>query len=166
MKTIRRYINLCKQQSPTIPASLTDHIVNQYCVIRNQARNEKGQHTMFTSPRSLLAILRLSTALARLRLENVVEKADIEEAIRLLEQSKASLIETRSNQPKRRVEDEIYAAVRAMRQDQTTLKVHDIRDRCTAKGYNQADVDKCLEAYEQLNVWQLNQARTKLTFVQ
>ena len=45
-------------------------------------RNDKGQHTMFTSPRSLLAILRLSTALARLRLENVVEKADIEEAIR------------------------------------------------------------------------------------
>ena len=33
---------------------------------------------MFTSPRSLLAILRLSTALARLRLENVVEKAGIE----------------------------------------------------------------------------------------
>lgn len=166
MKTIRRYINLCKQKSPTIPASLTDHIVNQYCVIRSQARNDKGQHTMFTSPRSLLAILRLSTALARLRLENVVEKADIEEAIRLLEQSKSSLIETRSNQPKRRVEDEIYSAVRNMRQDQTTLKVQEIKDRCTAKGYNQADVEKCLEAYEQLNVWQLNQARTKLTFVQ
>ena len=41
MKTIRRYINLCKQKSPTIPASLTDHIVNQYCVIRSQARYKK-----------------------------------------------------------------------------------------------------------------------------
>ena len=59
----------------------------------------------------------------------IVEKADSEEAIRLLEQSKSSLIETRSNQPKRRVEDEIYSAVRNMRQDQTTLKVQEIKDR-------------------------------------
>lgn len=45
----------------------------------------------FTSARNLLSILRLSTALARLRLSNVVEKDDVNEAIRLLEMSKHSL---------------------------------------------------------------------------
>lgn len=45
----------------------------------------------FTSARNLLSILRLSTALARLRLSNIVEKDDVNEAIRLLEMSKHSL---------------------------------------------------------------------------
>nr|CAG4641206.1 EOG090X0DP2 [Eulimnadia texana] len=45
----------------------------------------------FTSARNLLAILRLSTALARLRLSDVVIKDDVIEAMRLLEMSKDSL---------------------------------------------------------------------------
>jgi DNA replication licensing factor MCM7 len=38
--------------------------------------------------------------------------------------------------------------------------------RCTAKGFRPDEVDKCIEDYEALDVWQLNQAKTKLTFVQ
>lgn len=63
-----------------------------YVDLRQDARNSKD--VTFTSARNLLAILRLSTALARLRLSNEVEKEDINEAIRLMEMSKASL-----NQP-------------------------------------------------------------------
>ena len=37
--------------------------------------------------------------------------------------------------------------------------------RCTAKGFKPDDIEKCLEEYEQLDVWQLNQAKTKLTIV-
>lgn len=48
----------------------------------------------FTSARNLLAILRLSTALARLRLSDQVEKEDVGEAMRLLEMSKISLANT------------------------------------------------------------------------
>lgn len=51
----------------------------------------------FTSARNLLGILRLSTALARLRLSNVVEKDDVNEAIRLMEMSKDSLNQTFEN---------------------------------------------------------------------
>jgi len=169
MRTIRRYVNLCKKQNPVIPPSLTDHIVAKYVEMRHKARVDKMDRTnnsTFVSARTLLAILRLATALARLRIVNTVEKADVEEAIRLMEGSKSSLAETKSTGPKRRVEDEIYSAIRAMRGDLTSLKVQDIKDRCTAKGFNAADVEKCLEAYEQLAVWQLNMARTKLTFVQ
>ena len=43
------------------------------------------------SARTLLAILRLATALARLRIEDRVQKEDVNEAIRLMEMSKDSL---------------------------------------------------------------------------
>lgn len=48
----------------------------------------------FTSARNLLAILRLATALARLRLSDQVEREDVGEAMRLLEMSKISLAQT------------------------------------------------------------------------
>ena len=48
----------------------------------------------FTSARNLLAILRLATALTKLRLADVVEAEDVDEAMRLLEMSKASLTTT------------------------------------------------------------------------
>lgn len=89
MKLMRRYIALCKTKQPIVPQSLTDHIVSVYCEMRKEAR--VSSDTTFTSARVLLGILRLSTALARLRLSNVVERDDVNEAIRLMEMSKESL---------------------------------------------------------------------------
>ncbi|RZF48775.1 hypothetical protein LSTR_LSTR008124 [Laodelphax striatellus] len=89
MSLIRRYIDLCKNKNPIVPAELTDHIVSAYVEMRKEARNNRDM--TFTSARNLLAILRLSTALARLRLANEVEKDDVGEAMRLLEMSKVSL---------------------------------------------------------------------------
>ena len=37
--------------------------------------------------------------------------------------------------------------------------------RATTKGFKPDQVEKCLDDYEELSVWQLNQARTKLTFI-
>ena len=55
---------------PTIPENLTDYIVSAYVEMRKEARNNKD--TTFTSARTLLGVLRLATALARLRLVDVV----------------------------------------------------------------------------------------------
>jgi len=65
--------------------------LENYVEMRKAARNEKDQ--TFTSPRNLLAILRLSTALARLRMSDEVVKGDVQEAIRLMEMSKQSVNE-------------------------------------------------------------------------
>lgn len=89
MSLIRRYIDLCKRKNPTVPKELTEFIVERYVSMRKEARNNRD--TSFTSARNLLAILRLATALARLRLADTVEKDDILESMRLLEMSKASL---------------------------------------------------------------------------
>ena len=43
--------------------------------------------------------------------------------------------------------------------------MYQLFSRCTAKGFKPDDIEKCLEEYERLDVWQLNQAKTKLTIV-
>ena len=58
------YIAACKKKQPIIPDALTDYIVGQYVEMRRDARNNKGGiNQTFTSARTLLALLRLSTAL-------------------------------------------------------------------------------------------------------
>lgn len=91
MGLMRRYIDLCKKKTPTVPIELTDFLVDSYVDLRKDSRNNRD--TTFTSARNLLAILRLSTALAKLRLADTVEREDVVEAMRLLEMSKVSLIQ-------------------------------------------------------------------------
>merc|ERR1711962_1453854 len=83
MSLMRRYIAMCQKQVPLIPPELRDYIVGCYCELRKESRAEENKNTTtFTSARTLLAILRLSTALARLRTAQTVEKDDVGEAIR------------------------------------------------------------------------------------
>nr|CAD7446228.1 unnamed protein product [Timema bartmani] len=164
MKLIRRYIALCKNKEPAIPEELTDFIVGAYVELRKDARNNKDM--TFTSARNLLAILRLSTALARLRLTDKVAKEDVNEAIRLMEMSKDSLNQTedRMVRPQGAV-DKIFSVIRDLAGESKTVKLSEVMERCTSKGYKPDQVEECLEEYEELNVWQINQARTKITFV-
>jgi DNA replication licensing factor MCM7 len=168
MKLMRRYVALCQKKNPDVPIELTDHIVREYCELRKESRNKANEKSStFTSARTLLAILRLSTSLARLRLVDKVEREDVTEAMRLMEMSKDSLKQQDNYEGKRRRtrSDEIYDLIRTMAAGAKTLKIPEIRERCTAKGFKPDDIDKCLEDYEQLEIWELNQAKTKLTIV-
>jgi len=167
MKLMRRYVALCQSKTPVIPANLSEYIVGSYCELRKEARMEENKHcSTFTSARTLLAILRLSTALARLRLVDCVEKDDVKEAMRLMEMCKDSLKQSDQGMKKgRRMVDIIYDLIRSMADGAKTLKIQEIKDRATTKGYTPGQLDEALDEYEQLDVWQLNQARTKLTFV-
>merc|ERR1711962_698176 len=87
MSLIRRYIAACKEVQPVVPPELTDYITGAYVELRKEARNNKDM--TYTSARTLLAILRLATSLARLRLMDTVEKADVNEAMRPIEDAVA-----------------------------------------------------------------------------
>ena len=63
---LRRFIVLCKKKDPVIPEALTDYITGAYIEMRKEARTRKD--ATFTSARTLLAILRLSTALVGVEL--------------------------------------------------------------------------------------------------
>ena len=61
---MRRFLELCRAKQPLVPASLTEFIVNAYVELRKDARE-------FTSARTLLSVLRLATAIAKLKLADV-----------------------------------------------------------------------------------------------
>lgn len=166
MKLMRRYIALCQKKQPLIPQNLSDYITGAYVEMRKEARNNKDM--TFTSARTLLGILRLSTALARLRLVNVVEKEDVNEAMRLMEMSKDSL----NGQPEQQgrpqtVTDQVYSLIRDMVPDSGTqsLKMADVMERCTSRGFKPDQVFETIEEYESLNVLHMNTAKTRITFI-
>ena len=65
------------------------------------------------------------------------------------------------------VTDKIFAIVREMAPSKgvKSVKVTDVMEQCTSKGFKPDQVDACIEEYEELNVWQVNQAHTKITFI-
>jgi len=53
--------------------------------------DSKKEGYQYITPRSLLAIIRLSQGLARLRFNDEVELSDVDEALRLIEVSRSSI---------------------------------------------------------------------------
>jgi len=91
----RHYIGLARQKRPTVPPQVSSYVVDSYVRLRKISKDEEAQsksHT-YTSARTLLGVLRLAQALARLRFSDAVEHADVDEALRLMEVSKESLQE-------------------------------------------------------------------------
>lgn len=91
MKTMRRYINLCKTKNPIVPKEVDPMLTKIYLDIRSRKRSGASEDSLFTSPRSLLAIIRLSTAFARLRLSDKVEEPDVKAAYDLFNYSRESI---------------------------------------------------------------------------
>lgn len=78
-----------------MPAEVSHFIIEKYVTLRKESKDEEAQkksHT-YTSARTLLGVLRLAQALARLRFSPVVTQEDVGEALRLMEVSKKSLAE-------------------------------------------------------------------------
>lgn len=50
--------------------------------------------------------------------------------------------------------------------DGTELHIKNIMEQCISRGFNQDEINHCLDTYEALNVIQINQTRTILTFCQ
>lgn len=89
----RHYIAGARQKRPTVPPEVSNYIVESYVRLRKLSKEDEEQKKShsYTSARTLLGVLRLSQALARLRYEDEVEHVDVDEALRLMEVSKASL---------------------------------------------------------------------------
>lgn len=164
MKLMRRYIAMCQEKQPMVPESLADYITAAYVEMRREAWASKD--ATYTSARTLLAILRLSTALARLRMVDTVEKEDVNEAIRLMEMSKDSLLGDKGQAARtQRPADVIFATVRELVSEGQSVRFSEAEQRCISRGFTPAQFQAALDEYEELNVWQVNNARTWITFV-
>jgi DNA replication licensing factor MCM7 len=95
---MKQFIAHARSFTPSVPEELTSYIVEAFVALRSQdgdnragrGRGIVNDQSVMTA-RQLLSILRLSQALARLRLATRITHEDVDEAIRLTHASKASL---------------------------------------------------------------------------
>jgi len=169
VKLMRKYLNAARSMQPRLPTELTEHLTNAYVTIREDSRNNRN--ATFTSPRTLLSIIRMACALAKLRLGDQIERMDVDEALRLMEMSKNALAGDDGDGTRRvrnRPLDQIYRIIVEMMNNspnETSYKIDDITNSCGKQGFTQEQIMEAIEEYENLNVWIVNSSRTKLTRV-
>ena len=160
---VRQYIAQARSYRPNVPKSVSDYMVGAYVRMRQQQKRDEGskRHFTHTSPRTLLGILRLSQALARLRFSDQVVTEDVDEALRLIEVSKASLYNDARSQGDQSNSTKIYNLIRGMRDSGAAavgdgsrgeLSIRKITERVVAKGFTQDQLDQVIEEYELLDV--------------
>ena len=162
---LRSYISVARRRDPVVPPSLADYVAAAYAELRKEEAATDRPHS-YTTARTLLAVLRLGTALARLRLADEVAQADVDEALRLMRVSKASLYAEaeEANDAKRRRADPVSAAFALIREEAMRTGASMVsHERCaelaTGAGIAAEDLEECLNEYAELNVWVLNDNR-------
>ena len=160
LKTLRNHIEKAKQFDPIIPDELTRYLVAAYVEMRQETQGEP------ITPRSLLAVLRISMALARIRLSSIVAQDDIDEALRLVKSSKES-IEILGHEGDRHTDitSSIYEKISNTWRGHKSILFTEIRSVILQSGYTQEQLEKTMDEYERLGIWQMNPGKTKLTFV-
>jgi len=155
---MRFYISEARKHLPTVPRGVADYIVNAYVAMRNDVDQSILRDLQYTSARTLLGIIRLSTALARLRFAEVVEEGDVDEALRLIDVSKASLTNGAiTDMSDKDVTSRIWKLVceKAKRMGGGRLvevRYSDLVEFVRAKGYTEAQLDATVEHYRFLGV--------------
>ena len=167
---VRQYVAQARTFSPTLPTPVSEYIVKAYVNMRDQqSRDEKNKKQFaHTSPRTLLGIVRLAQALARLRFSEEVVQDDVDEALRLIEASKESLYTDADGYKKdTSPSSRIYNIVRALAEagqcrpedvdedDETLgmeLSMKKVETRVLAKGFTRDQWLGALEEYTNLDV--------------
>ena len=160
---VRQYVAQARSYRPTLPKTVSDYMIGAYVRMRQQQKRDEGgkKHFTHTSPRTLLGVIRLSQALARLRFSELVDTADVDEALRLIEVSKASLYNEQRNTSDQTPSSRIYNLVRGYR-DSGALAVGDgsrgelslqrVNERLVAQGFTQDQIAHAIDEYSLLDV--------------
>ncbi|KDD73422.1 mini chromosome maintenance complex MCM2/3/5 protein, partial [Helicosporidium sp. ATCC 50920] len=160
MDTLRAYIAAAKQFAPSVPPHLSDYLTAVYAELRAEEAASDQPHS-YTTARTLLSILRLSQALARLRFSERVDQSDLDEALRLLRQSKASLREEGGAAARADPVSQIFARIRAHaeRTQQASFTWADLL-QLLGTAFKPELIRQCLVDYASINVWQLEGSDT------
>ncbi|KAM0746072.1 ATP dependent DNA helicase [Meredithblackwellia eburnea MCA 4105] len=191
---MRHYIALARQKRPTVPQNVSDYVVGAYVQLRKQQKDdeERNQFFTYTSARTLLAVLRLSQALARLRFSDEVERPDVDEALRLMEVSKSSLWRDEDRDAHaagmdQTVTSKIYNIIKQIKQRGgarvqrdgegeeedmdlddafgVALSLREVREQVLAKGFTEGQLTECVNTYVDLDVFSLEEEGTVLRFM-
>lgn len=162
---LRAYIAHARTFNPHVPVELSNYIASAYAEMRQDELDAGDKAMGYTTARTLLSILRLSEALARLRWADQVSEGDVNEALRLMKMSKISLEETAGDDTtKLDPITAVYMAIRDWADAQPTSEVR--YEQAVAlvisKGYTVETLCACLDEYASLDVWVLDGERNIL----
>lgn len=160
---VRQYIARARTYRPVVPKHVSDYMVGAYVRMRRQGKRDEGSKRQFShvTPRTLLGVIRLSQALARLRFSNEVVPEDVDEALRLVDVSKASLYNDGEAGTDQSPSSKIYNLIRGMRESGAAavgdgadgeLSMRKIRERVLAKGFTEDQLTQTIDEYAGLNV--------------
>ncbi|KAK1316751.1 Protein PROLIFERA [Acorus calamus] len=163
---LRAYISAARRTFPSVPRELEEYIATAYSSIRQDEAKSNAPHS-YTTVRTLLSILRISIALARLRFSETVAQSDVDEALRLMQMSKFSLYSEDRQKSGLDAISDIYSVLRdeAAKANKLDLKYADALNWISRKGYSEAQLKECLEEYAALNVWQIHQNTFDIRFI-
>ena len=89
---LRKYIAFAKSlPAPKLSEAAVDAIAEVYTLMRQQSANGEGRYAVVVTPRTLEAIIRLSTAHAKLYLRSTVEPGDVAAVHEILQACRGSL---------------------------------------------------------------------------
>ena len=167
---MREYIAYAKTKRPVMSEAVNDYVVQAYIRLRQDSKREMDSKFSFgqATPRTLLGIIRLSQALAKLRLADMVDIDDVEEALRLVRVSKESLYqETNKSKEDESPTTKIFTIIKKMLQEtgKNTLSYENIVKTVRLRGFTMLQLSNCIQEYSYLNVWHLINEGNTLKFV-
>ncbi|RYO98601.1 hypothetical protein DL766_000964 [Monosporascus sp. MC13-8B] len=191
---VRAYVARARTYRPTVPESVTEYLTRTYVRMRGAQRRAEKRNRQFThtTPRTLLGVVRLAQALARLRFAASVSRDDVDEALRLMEASKESLAAHESyagfsGRRSQNAASRIYNLVKSLADsgacradgDQdpeeddeeeeaggaVELSLRKVRERVLAKGFTEDQWLSALDEYTNLDVWQTAGNGSRLVFI-
>mmetsp|Transcript_44033 Transcript_44033/g.128215 ORF Transcript_44033/g.128215 Transcript_44033/m.128215 type:complete len:786 (+) Transcript_44033:97-2454(+) len=167
---MRNYVRKAKSFEPLIDDDLMQDIVAAYVAMREEENiGEKDSRKSYTTPRTLLAILRLSQAHARARFSERVEREDFDEAIRLMKASKESVEivagAKKGTNPLDLVYDIIADLSRKSADSDGWVDMTYVVNTASLKALTQDMVEEAIENWESLSVVVRNPEKTKVRFM-
>lgn len=148
---IRAYVCKARTFAPYVPDDLAETIVEYYTGLRTQHNDSKQ---LYCTPRTLLSILRLSQAAARLRFADSVSQADVDEAIRLFNAAKAST-EGTTNDKKPHIDavSDVYTFVKdQLEYPGKKIRLSQLYQKAGTRGYSQTQVLEMMKQYREIGV--------------
>lgn len=188
-KVIRAHIAEARKVNPTIgDGTLSEYLVSNYVAMRSTEVEDGREAKEYTSPRVLLSVLRLAQALCRLRLGDTVQRSDVDEALRLMEASKASL---GTSGRRRRGDDDadeadldallergddddegnrvwrIYSLISEYmdKEVRTVVDIDTAERLCEENNFSREELMKAIEQYEDMNIWTYDNREHRIALV-
>jgi DNA replication licensing factor MCM7 len=160
---VRQYIAKARSFRPVVPSNVSDYMVGAYVAMRKRQKVDESKKRQFShvTPRTLLGIVRLSQALARLRFSEEVVREDVDEALRLIEISKASLYNDGESGADNTPSSKIYNLIRSMKEsgaaavgdgEEGEMSMRRIRERVLARGFTEDNLTMTIDEYAAMDV--------------